>query len=245
MSARLAGKTCFVTGAAQGIGRSIAEAFRREGGRVIAADLDIGMLHKDAGDFMVPVQLDVRDSDAIRRVAAQHPGVSVVVNCAGYVAVGGVLECTQEDFLLCHDVNVMSVFHVVQAFLPAMRQRGAGSIVNIASVVSSDKAAAGRFAYAASKAAVLAMTRSIALDHVKDGIRCNAISPGTVATPSLSARIEASADPDAARRNLVSRQPMGRLGEPGEIAEVAVLLASDEARFMTGSNIVIDGGMTL
>jgi 2-keto-3-deoxy-L-fuconate dehydrogenase len=161
------------------------------------------------------------------------------------VAVGSVLECTEEDFRRTYDINVRSIFNTVRAFLPGMVRRGHGTIINIASVVSARKAASNRFAYAASKAAVVAMTKSIALDYIKNGIRCNSISPGTIDTPSLGARVGTSPDPDQALQSLIGRQPLGRLGRASEIAAIAVLLASDEVNFMTGADLVVDGGMSL
>lgn len=240
---RLSGKTCLVTGAAQGIGRAIADRLHDEGALVIAADLAPDLSAAQAG--YAPEALDVTDALQVSEMAARHPHIDVLVNCAGYVAVGSVLECTDADLERSFRINVQPILTLCRAILPGMVERRRGSIINIASVVSTTRAAPRRFAYAATKAAVLAMTRSIALDHVGDGIRCNAISPGTVDTPSLGQRISASADPEEARRQLVARQPMGRLGTPVEIAAVAALLASDESPFMTGADIVIDGGMSL
>jgi 2-keto-3-deoxy-L-fuconate dehydrogenase len=246
MLERLAAKTCLVTGSAQGIGLRIVEAFAREGANVLASDIDIAALGRLSGDPGISIlQLDVTDSASTCKAAEEHPGVHVLVNCVGYVAVGSVLECTEEDFRRTYDINVRSIFNTVRAFLPGMVRRGHGTIINIASVVSARKAAANRFAYAASKAAVVAMTRSIALDYIKNGIRCNSISPGTIDTPSLGARVSASPDPDQALQSLIGRQPLGRLGRASEIAAMAVLLASDEVSFMTGADLVVDGGMSL
>lgn len=243
---RLNGKTCFVTGAAQGIGREIVDAFLLEGAVVIASDIN-GESLKTLADIadVTTAQLDVTDSDAVFAAAKRFPDVSVLVNCAGYVATGTILECTSKHFDLSIEVNVKSMFNTVSAFLPNMAQRRAGSIINIASVVSSVMAAPERFAYATSKAAVVGLTMSVARDFAALGVRCNTISPGTVETPSLHARMEATGDAEGARKRFVSRQLMGRLGTGDEIAAIAVLLASDEARFMTGSNVVIDGGMSL
>jgi 2-keto-3-deoxy-L-fuconate dehydrogenase len=246
MAGRLIGKRCLVTGAAQGIGRSIVDAFLREQATVLATDINLEGLRELSGVPRVEaVYLDVTDLSAAQRLADAHPDVNVLVNCAGHVAVGSALECTRADFARSIDVNMCSVLNMVQTFLPAMCKRRDGAIINIASVVSSRKAAPRRFAYAATKAAVLAMTRSIALDYIGEGVRCNAISPGTVDTPSLAVRIAASADPVGARDALTARQPLGRLGHPEEVAELAVLLAADEAKFMTGADLVIDGGMSL
>jgi 2-keto-3-deoxy-L-fuconate dehydrogenase len=240
---RLGGKTCFVTGAGQGIGRSIAETFAAEGARVIAADLRFG--EPPPGDAMERLVLDVTDEDAVARAAADHPDVGVLVNCVGYVATGALLDCSMADFDRSIALNLRSMVLTTRALLPAMLERGTGSIVNIASVVSSVMAAPDRFAYATSKAGVIGLTMSIARDYVARGIRCNAISPGTVETPSLHERFEATGDAAAAQAEFIARQPMGRLGQAEEIAATAVLLASDEAAFMTGANIIIDGGMSL
>lgn len=240
---RLSGKTCFVTGAAQGIGRSIAESFAMEGARVVAADLRF-----PGEDPPAPVErliLDVTDEAAVEAAAAAHSDTSVLVNCVGYVANGAALDCSMSDFDRSVSLNVRSMALTIRAFLPAMVGRGDGSIINIASVVSSVMGVPNRFAYGTTKAAVIGLTLSVARDYVASGVRCNAISPGTVETPSLHERFAASGDIEAARAAFVARQPMGRLGRPEEIAAVALLLASDEARFMTGANIIIDGGMSL
>lgn len=243
---RLAGKTCLVTGAAQGIGRAIGEAFLREGAVLVATDLRAGPLEAAyAGRGVTCLAMDVTDVAAVDAVAAAHPSVDVLVNCAGWVASGTILDGRPEDLVRSFEINVISMANTIRAFLPGMRAAGGGSIINIASVVSSVMAAPNRFAYATSKAAVVGLTMSVARDFVIDGVRCNAISPGTVDSPSLEDRLAATGDAAAARAAFVARQPMGRIGTPQEIAEVAVLLASDEARFMTGSNVVIDGGMSL
>jgi 2-keto-3-deoxy-L-fuconate dehydrogenase len=244
MAGRLAGKTCLVTGAGQGIGRAIVERFAAEGAAVIAGDIS------DAGFSTLPrgvtaERFDVTDAEAVRDLAARHPQIDVLVNCAGYVAVGDIVECDAQDLARSLRINVESIYIMIRAVLPGMRRRRAGAIINIASVVSTTMAARRRFAYATTKGAVLAMTRSIALDFVGEGIRCNSISPGVVDTPSLAARIAAAEDPGKAREELVSRQPMGRIGQPEEIAAVATLLASDESAFMTGADVMVDGGCAL
>lgn len=241
MTARLAGRTCLVTGAAQGIGRAVADRLSAEGAIVIAADI-APQPHRDG---IVAVAIDVTSGDSIRNALAPHPTIDVLVNCAGVVATGDAMECAAADLDRAFAVNVRAIMLTAQAVLPGMIARGGGAIVNIASVVSTTKAASRRFAYSASKAAVLAMTRSIALDFIDRGVRCNSISPGTVDTPSLQSRIDAADDPVAARHALIARQPLGRLGQAGEIAAVAALLASDECPFMTGADIVVDGGMSL
>ncbi|MCS0630219.1 SDR family oxidoreductase [Telluria mixta] len=244
MTVRLHDKTCFVTGGAQGIGRAIAERFALEGATVIAADLRFGAdVPETAGITLL--QLDVTNPEAVASAAAAHPEVSVLVNCVGYVATGNLLDCSLAEFDRSMDINVRSMVLTTRAFLPGMLTRGRGSIINIASVVSTVMTAPDRFAYATSKAAVIGLTSSIARDFVTRGIRCNAISPGTVDSPSLHQRFAATGDVAAARSAFVARQPMGRLGQPEEIAATAVLLGSDEATFMTGSNIIIDGGMSL
>jgi 2-keto-3-deoxy-L-fuconate dehydrogenase len=246
MTTRLTGKTCLITGAAQGIGLAVAEAFLREGGSVIATDLQQDKLDMIFGPRGVATaRLDVTDAAAAESLAALHPAVNVLVNCAGWVASGTILDSDPVDLQRSFTINVMSMTIMIRAFLPAMRAARDGSIVNIASVVSSVMAAPNRFAYGTSKAAVIGLTLSVARDFIADGIRCNAISPGTVDSPSLAERLRATGDEAAARAAFVARQPMGRIGTPAEIAEVAVMLASDEARFMTGTNIVIDGGMSL
>ena len=202
--------------------------------------------HRHPGDERpTTIRLDVTSEDAVAAAARAHVGTDVLVNAVGWVAEGPILACRAEDFDRSMAVNVRSMMLTIGAFLPAMIGRGSGAIVNIASVVSSVMAAPNRFAYATSKAAVIGLTKSVARDYVSCGIRCNAVSPGTTDTPSLQDRFAASGDADAARAAFVARQPMNRLGRPDEIAAIAVLLASDEAPFMTGANIIVDGGMSL
>jgi 2-keto-3-deoxy-L-fuconate dehydrogenase len=243
MSGRLAGKSCLVTAAAQGIGHEIARAFLREGAGVIAVDLREEGLQRLPG--AQTACLDATDPAAVAALAAQFPQVGVLVNCVGYVAHGTLLETSLEQLHNSFRINVQSMHLMISAFLPGMRQRREGSIINVASVVSSEMGVPDRYAYGTTKAAVIGLTKSVARDYIGDGVLCNSISPGTVETPSLHERIRARGDFEAGRAAFVARQPMGRLGTPEEVAAVAVLLASDEARFMTGSNLIIDGGMSL
>jgi 2-keto-3-deoxy-L-fuconate dehydrogenase len=240
---RLQGKHCFVTGAAQGIGYAIAQSFAHEGALVFAADRQPDRMTNL--DRVSSVTLDVTDASAVERAAAEHPDISVLVNCVGMVANGSIRECSMEDFDRSMNLNVRSMTLVTRAFLPSMLRRQTGVIINIASVVSSVMAAPQRFAYSTSKAAVIGLTMSIARDYITQGIRCNCISPGTIDTPSLRGRFLATGDAAAAEQAFTARQPMGRLGSAAEVAAAAILLASDEAPFMTGSNLVIDGGMSL
>ena len=240
---RLKGKTCLVTGAAQGIGRGITEQFLAEGAAVIATDLRFADQAAQPG--LRRLVLDATDAAAVAGAAKAHPEVSVLVNCVGYVANGALLDCSLEEFDRSMNINARSMVLTIGAFLPAMLERAEGSIINIASVASTVMAVPNRFAYSSSKAAVIGLTMSVARDYIGRGIRCNAISPGTVDTPSLHERFKATGDVAAARRAFIERQPMGRLGTVAEIAATAVLLASDEARFMSGANLVIDGGMSL
>lgn len=236
---RLKGKRAFVTAAGQGIGRAIAEAFHKEGAVVTATDLNAGLL-KNA-NFPTKYSLDVTDKNALQ-AAVVEARADVLVNCAGFVHVGTIADATDDEFDFALELNVRSQFHSMQAALPGMVERGGGSIVNIASVVSSIVAAPNRFVYGASKAAVIGMTKSVALDYVTKGVRCNCICPGTVESPSLQDRLRAMGDYDEARRAFVARQPMGRIGLPEEIASLAVYLGSDESAFTTGQAHIIDGG---
>ncbi len=246
MAARLKNKTILVTGSAQGIGLASAQAFLAEGAKVIATDINLGPLKNSglSGNAEI-IPLDVTDAQAIKQLAIQNPEVSVLMNCAGTVCNGAVLDCTIEDMKKSFALNVFSIYSTIQAFLPAMLERAQGSIINIASVVSTVTTATNRFAYSASKGAVIALTRSVARDYIESGVRCNAISPGTVYTPSLEERISATDNPDATRKMFIDRQPMKRLGRAEEIASAAVYLASDESAFTSGENLVIDGGFSL
>jgi 2-keto-3-deoxy-L-fuconate dehydrogenase len=251
MSSRLAGKTAFVTAAGQGIGRATAEAFAREGAHVIATDLDTGLLAALQGQPGFTVErLDALDAAAIADAARRHPQVDILFNAAGFVHHGSVLDCTEEQWDFAFNLNVRSMFRTIKAFLPAMLERGNGSIVNVASGASSMKAAANRFVYASTKAAVVGLTKSVAIDTVNRGVRCNAICPGTIESPSLRQRIDALARSSGkslqeVEAMFVARQPMGRLGTADEVAAMAVYLAGDESRFTTGTTMMVDGGWTL
>ncbi len=245
---RLSGKTAFVTAAGQGIGAATARAFADEGARVIATDIAVPALEalRETHPAIETGLLDARDTAAIDAEAARVGAVDVLFNCAGYVHQGTVLDCDEAAWDLSFDLNVKSMWRTIRAFLPPMIAAGGGSIVNMASVVSSQKGAPRRFVYAASKAAVIGLTKSVAADFVTQGIRCNAICPGTVQSPSLEERIHAlPGSYDDNRAAFIARQPMGRLGTAEEIAALAVYLASDESAFMTGGELKIDGGFAL
>jgi 2-keto-3-deoxy-L-fuconate dehydrogenase len=238
---RLKGKKAVLTAAAQGIGRAVAEAFIREGAEVVATDLNEKGLAGLAG--AKTQRLDVTDSAAVAAFASTTGPVDVLFNCAGFVHHGPILDCEEKDWDFSFDLNVKSMYRTIRAFLPAMLAQGRGSIINVASVASSLKAVPNRFVYSASKAAVIGLTKAVAADYITRGIRCNAICPGTVESPSLDGRIKAlGGDPAEVRRSFIARQPMGRLGKPEEVAYLAVYLASDESSFTTGTTQIIDGG---
>ena len=246
MAGRLAGKVAFVTAAGQGIGRGAALAFAREGARVWASDVNANLLAGLEGkDGIRTRRLDVTDEAAINRVAAEVGPVDVLFNCAGFVHHGTILDCTPEDWDFSFNLNVKSMYLVTRAFLPGMLKQGKGSIINMSSIASSVKGLPNRFVYGATKAAVVGLTKAIAADYVKQGVRCNCIGPGTVDTPSLRQRIAAFPDPVQAERDFVARQPMGRLGGVDDITGILVFLASDESLFATGNLYSIDGGMTI
>ncbi len=244
MGDRLAGKTALVTAAGQGIGRSTAEAFHREGATVVATDIDAGKLDAAFGGTGITARvLDVLDPAAVREIADELGGVDVLYNCAGFVHHGTILECEEEAWDFSFDLNVKAQYRMIRTFLPAMLAGGGGSIINMSSVCSSLKGIVNRAVYGASKAAVIGLTKSVSVDYLRQGIRCNCICPGTVQSPSLDERIDAFPDPVQARADFVARQPLGRLGTAGEIAAISVYLASDESAYTTGQAFVIDGGI--
>ncbi len=245
MTGRLEGKRAFVTGASQGIGRATALAFAQEGATVYAASRRPEDVEWRTGHGVTPVRLDVTDASDVARVLSDAEPLDILVNCVGWVHSGTVLTTSDEDWATTLATNVTSMFHTIRAVLPGMLQRGAGSIVNVSSVVSSAAGVANRFAYGTSKAAVIGLTKSIAADYVATGVRCNAVLPGTTESPSLDARIAASGDVESARAAFIARQPMGRLGRADEIAAAILWLASDESAFATGTTVVVDGGLTL
>jgi len=249
MAGRLSGKTALVTAAAQGIGRASAAAFAREGARVVATDFNMGKLGAwvlEGGDGIVARRLDATDNAQIAALAAELGAIDVLMNCAGFVHHGTVLDCSERDWDFTMTLNVKSMYYMIRAFLPAMLARGKGaSIVNISSGASSVRGIPNRFVYGTSKAAVIGLTKSVAADFITKGIRCNAICPGTIATPSLDDRIAALGNVEQARKAFIARQPMGRLGTAEEVASLAVYLASDESAFTTGAIHIIDGGFSL
>ncbi len=247
MAGRLSGKVAVLTAAAAGIGRATAEAFAREGARVIATDIDVDGL---AGLEADRRKLDVRSSEAVQALARDIGAIDVLFNCAGFVHHGTVLDCSDADWDFSFDLNVKSMHRTIRAFLPGMLERGAGSIVNIASGASSVRGIPNRYVYGASKAAVIGLTKAVAADFIRKGVRCNAICPGTIESPSLDGRIAAlsasSGEPlSKVRQAFVDRQPMGRLGKPEEVAALAVYLAADESAFSTGQIYLVDGGFVL
>lgn len=252
MTDRLKGKVAFVTAAGQGIGRAIAEVFIAEGATVIATDIDAGKL-KDLKAARC-LALDVRSTRKVESVAKgvirQFGAPDILANCAGYVHQGTVLDCSEKDWDLSFDLNVKSMHRILRAFLPAMLDHGGGSIVNIASAVSSIRGVPDRYVYGATKAAIIGLTKAVAADFIRQGIRVNAVCPGTIQSPSLNDRIEANARKTgkslkAVRTDFIERQPIGRLGTTQEVANLALFLASDESSYITGQVHLVDGGMAL
>ena len=252
MANRLKNKVAFVTAAGQGIGRAIAEAFVAEGATVIATDLDAKKLKDFNGAKGYPLDaLSTKKVDALaKKVIKEFGAPDILVNCAGYVHQGSVLDCSEKDWDFSFDLNVKSIHRVLRAFLPVMLEHGGGSIVNISSAVSSIRGVPNRYVYGATKAAIIGLTKAVAADFIRDGIRVNAICPGTIQSPSLNERIEAGAKKSgkslsAVRTDFIERQPIGRLGTPKEVANLAVFLASDESSYITGQPHLVDGGMAL
>lgn len=236
---RLSGKKAFITAGAQGIGRSICERFVAEGANVLAVDININLLEK------IP-EIEALELDVLNKVKLQHVikgfKPDILVNCAGFVHSGSILQATDQEFDDAINLNVKSMFHSIQAAVPSMVEKNNGSIINISSVVSSIIGAPNRFIYGLTKAAVIGLTKSISVEYVKNGIRCNSICPGTVDTPSLHQRLENTGNYDKALKNFIARQPMARLGKTEEIADLAVYLGSNESKFTTGQSHIIDGG---
>lgn len=244
MANRLRAKKALVTAAGQGIGRATALAFAAEGASVVASDIDEAKL-ADLPDTIARRRLDVTDKKAVATLAQELGALDVLFNCAGFVHHGTILDCDDAEWDFTIQLNLKAMYRMIRAFMPAMLAAGGGSIINMSSSVSSIKAAPNRFVYGVSKAGVIGLTKSVAIDFIRQGIRCNAICPGTVSSPSLEQRIAAQGGSDAVRRAFIDRQPMGRLGTPDEIAALALYLASDESAFTTGTIHVIDGGFTL
>ncbi|PWJ15825.1 SDR family oxidoreductase [Jannaschia seohaensis] len=247
MTETLKGKTALVTAAGAGIGAASATALAERGATVIATDIDGDAVARlaETSDRITAERLDVLDAAAVQALVDAAPPIDILVNCAGWVHSGSILDCDEAAWDRSFDLNAKAMYRITKAVLPGMVERGAGSVVNIASVVSSLKGVPNRFAYGASKAAIIGMTKAIAADFVQQGIRCNAICPGTVESPSLKERLAATGDFEAAHKAFTARQPMGRFGTPEEIAEMVAYLAGDLSAFTTGQTFAIDGGMTI
>ena len=243
---RLAGKKALVTAAGQGIGRATVELFAAEGATVLASDInDEALAELDSIDGITAVKLDVTDGDAVQALAEDVGALGVLFNCAGYVANGPILECDEKDWDFSFDLNVKAMYRLIKVTLPAMLENGGGSIINMSSVASSIKGVPNRFAYCASKAAVIGITKSVAADYATRGIRCNAICPATVDSPSMHGRLRATGNYEQALKDFIARQPMGRIGTAEEIAALALYLASEESTFTTGQTHAIDGGWSV
>lgn len=247
MEHSLQGKTALVTAAANGIGRASAEALAERGATVIATDIDGAAVEgfAEGNPGITGRRLDVLDADAVAALIGSLPTIDILVNCAGWVHDGTILDCDETAWDRSFDLNAKAMYRLIKSVLPGMLEQEAGSVINIASIVSSEKGAPRRFAYGASKAAIIGMTKAIAADFVKDGIRCNAICPGTVQSPSLEDRLRATGDFDKALAAFKERQPMGRLGKPEEIAEMVCYLAGDLSAFTTGQAFAVDGGWSI
>ena len=239
---KLKGKKALVTAAGQGIGRSTAELFTENGAEVIACDINKDTLATLNG--MKTIQADVTKYSDLENIFRETGGVDVLFNGVGFVHGGTILECDEDQWDQAFNINVKSMYQIIKLYLPHMIEKGSGSIINMSSVASSLAGVVNRFSYSASKAAIIGITKSVAKDCVGSGIRCNAIAPATVESPSLQDRINAEDDPVQAKKDFIARQPMGRLGQPEEIANLALYLASDDSSFMTGSSLVVDGGLT-
>ena len=244
MSGRLNGKKILVTAAAQGIGRAIAERFAAEEATVVATDINTEVLGTLKAANLTTRRLDVLDLAAVAAAEKEIGAIDVLVNCAGFVHHGTILDCEEKDFDFSTNLNVRAAYRTIRAFLPGMLARKSGTIVNIASIASSVIGVPNRFIYGTTKAGLIGLSKAVAVDFVTQGIRCNAICPGTVETPSLEQRMAARGDVEEARKAFIARQPMGRLGKAEEIAALALYLASDESAFVTGQEFVIDGGWT-
>ena len=243
---RLAGKRTLITAAGQGIGRACVEGYLAEGADIVACDINDAKLAELADlDRVTALKLDVTDANAVVETVSKIGQLDVLFNCAGFVGAGSILECDDEQWDFSFDLNVKAMYRLAKLVLPGMLEYGGGSIINMSSVASSMKGVPNRFAYCASKAAVIGLTKSVAADFVTKGIRCNAICPGTVDSPSLHDRLRASGNYEQALKEFIARQPMGRIGDAEEIAALAVYLASDEAKFTTGQTFAIDGGWTV
>lgn len=242
---RLEGKKALVTAAGQGIGRAVAECFAEQGASVIATDINMEALSTIDSDNIETGLLDVTDKAAVHELLENIGALDVLFNCAGYVANGTILDCDEDSWDFSFSLNVRSMYYTISAALPKMLDSGGGSIINMSSVASSLKGVPNRFVYTTTKAAVLGLTKSIAADYVTSGIRCNAICPGTVESPSLHDRLRATGDYEQAMKDFVARQPMGRLGTTEEIASLALYLASDESAFTTGQAHIVDGGWAI
>jgi 2-keto-3-deoxy-L-fuconate dehydrogenase len=243
---RLAGKTILITAAGQGIGRTTAEVFAAQGAQVIASDInDDALAELAAINGITALKLNVTDGAAVQDAVANLDKLDVLFNCAGYVANGTILDCDEKDWDFSFDLNVKAMYRLIKLTLPLMLNQGGGSIINMSSVASSIKGVPNRFAYCTSKAAVIGMTKAIAADYVTQGIRCNAICPGTVDSPSMHGRLRATGNYEKALTDFIARQPMGRIGTPEEIAALALYLASDDSAFTTGQTHAIDGGWSI